>query len=149
MFGCQSVTDVALPCWLIWVLIHMCLYAISGGGKECIQTFIALVSALCNQNQLSFIFMNGFLYDIWEWQFHAYVCLQLNSSACSLMEHQHAIGQAMQTPESHLQIQNRVWFAVWPAVLNCILYEYKMHTYRPKHHRSDIEIILMHIHQKR
>jgi hypothetical protein len=141
MFWCQSDTDVwvAWQRWLIWVLIHMSLYAISEGEKECIQTFIALVSAICNQNQSSFILLNGFLYDIWEWQSHAYVCLQLNSS---LVQQQHATVEAMQTLELHLQIQNSVWFAVWPVVLNCIWYDYKVNNYRPIYHRSDIKIIL-------
>jgi hypothetical protein len=108
MFGCQSDSNVwvARQRWFIGVLIHMSLYAISGGGKGCIQTFIALVSAICNQNQSSFIFLNGFLYDIWEWQSHAYVCLQLNSSACSLVEQQHATVQPVRWWSNNMQCRH-------------------------------------------
>ena len=55
----QSYKDVqvSLQSWLIWLLRQMNSYAISGRINECIQAFIAMVSAIWDQGQTPFILL--------------------------------------------------------------------------------------------
>ena len=49
-----------------WMLHGMRSYTIRGTGKECIHAFIALVSAIRDQWQMSFILLYGFPHDFCE-----------------------------------------------------------------------------------
>ena len=51
----------------------MSLYAITVRGKECIQTFISVFSAVWDQRQVPFILLYRFLCDFSELYFHTNV----------------------------------------------------------------------------
>jgi hypothetical protein len=97
-----------VSCWLPWCVARMSSYAVSGRGRECIQTFISLVRATLDHRHMSFVLLYGF-FSWFFWIVGSCLCLS------STQQRSLFTGQAVQSLKSRSESESAGVY-----VLNCV-----------------------------
>lgn len=118
-------------------------YAISRRGNECVETFIALLSAIWDQRQT--VLHSAIKISVWFlWTVVSYFCLPSTHQFSPFLVRA-ITGDRSGSADTWIMFRDSegVGFVLWWVLLKC----YKEKTYRLRHHGTDIRIrLLTHIH---